>query len=229
MQICLVKYVRREDDYQRSDETANMEVVDKATTPLDIAATSVVVDDDDDDGSDGTNSDQPRMKELLHSPTLQQTQTYQDVVVNNELNDEQKDELQRLLKKYSDTFTDVPGVTKAGHHDIEVSDSRPIHCRPYPLPHALRETVKKEVQEMLDYGVIEPSSSPYASPVVIVAKKDGTNRLCCDFRKLNLVTVKDVEPIPDQDEIFAKIANDYYFTKIDLTKGYWPVTVDRSS
>ena len=219
----LRKYVRREDDQQRTDETANMEVVDKPTTPLDIAATSVVNDDDDDDGSEESDTDQPRMKELLHSPSLQQTQTYKDVVVNPELNDEQKDELQRLLKKYSNTLTDVPGVTKAGHHDIQVSDSRPIQSRPYPLPHALRETVKKEVQEMLDYGVIEPSSSPYASPVVIVAKKDGTNRFCCDYRKLNLVTVRDAEPIPDQDEIFAKLANDYYFTKIDLTKGYWQV------
>ena len=76
---------------------------------------------------------------------------------------------------------------------------------------------------MIDLGVIEPSSSPYASPVVIVKKKDGSNRFCCDYRKLNQVTITDAEPIPDQEENFAKLAGDKYFTKIDLSKGYWQV------
>lgn len=223
----LKKYHRRGDERQQTNEESDndMDVVGSTTTPMDIAATSVVNDyeEDGEDPSDDPNLDKPIKKDLLHSPSLKQTQTHKDVVINPELNDDQKVELQCLLKKYSDTLTDVPGVTKVGHHDIVLSDSRPIKSRPYPLPHALRETVNKEIKEMLKLGVIESSSSPYASPVVIVTKKDGSNRFCCDYRKLNLVTVKDAEPIPDQDEIFAKLANDYYLSKIDLTKGYWQV------
>ena len=220
----LRKYHRRDGDDQKPEtEPDQGNDVGETTTPLNVAATSVVIDGEDDDTTDPHDCRESVREELLHSPSLSQTQTFKDVVVNPEIDADQMAELQCLLRKYSDTLTDVPGITKAGHHDIILSDQRPIRSRPYPLPHSLRETVKNEVKEMLELGVIEPSSSPYASPVVIVAKKDGSNRFCCDYRKLNMVTVKDAEPIPDQDEIFAKLAKDHYFSKIDLTKGYWQV------
>ena len=117
----------------------------------------------------------------------------------------------------------MPGLTNLGEHDIKLLNKEPIKSKPYPLPHALRGEVTKEVQKMIDLGVVEPSSSPYASPIVMVKKKDGSIRFWCDYRKLNQVTVTDAEPIPDQEEIFAKLARDKYFTKIDLAKGYWQV------
>ena len=101
----------------------------------------------------------------------------------------------------------MPGLTNLGEHDIKLLSKEPIKSKPYPLPHALRGEVTKEVQEMIDLGVVEPSSSPYASPIVMVKKKDGSIRFCCDYRKLNQVTVTDAEPIPDK-----------YFTKIDLAR-----------
>ena len=74
-------------------------------------------------------------------------------------------------------------------------------------------------------GIIERSDSPYTSPIVLVNKRDGTNRFCVDFRKLNKITVFDAEPIPSQEEIFTRLANDHYFTKLDLSKGYWQIPV----
>ena len=82
---------------------------------------------------------------------------------------------------------------------------------------------------MLDAGVIEPSNSPYNSPIVIVKKKDGTNRFCIDYRRLNAVTKFDNEPMGNPEDIMTKLSKDKYFTKIDLTKGYWQIPVAESS
>ena len=74
-------------------------------------------------------------------------------------------------------------------------------------------------------GVFRGSTSPYASPVAIVRKKDGSNHVCVDYRKLNKITVFDPEPMGSADEIFHKLRKDKYFSKIDLSKGYWQVPV----
>jgi len=78
---------------------------------------------------------------------------------------------------------------------------------------------------MLAMGVIEESTAAYASPVVMVEKPDGSKRVCVDYRKLNRVTIFDPEPMPTAEEIFAKLAGDQFFSKFDLSKGYWQVPV----
>jgi hypothetical protein len=100
-----------------------------------------------------------------------------------------------------------------------------VRRKQYPLPFASKQVIIDEVRSMLEQGVIEPSTSPYTSPVVLVKKKDGQYRFCIDFRALNKVTVFDAEPIPDVEELFARLATGEYFTKIDLTKGYWQLLV----
>lgn len=76
---------------------------------------------------------------------------------------------------------------------------------------------------MLASGVIEPSTAAYASPIVVVKKVDGSNRICVDFRKLNKVTIFDPEPMPQMQEIFAELSGNQYFSKFDFCKGYWQV------
>lgn len=76
---------------------------------------------------------------------------------------------------------------------------------------------------MVRMGIAEPSDSAYASPVVIVRKKDGSVRFCVDYRKLNAVTIFDPEPIPNIEDLMSTICEGRYFTKIDLTKGYWQI------
>ena len=78
---------------------------------------------------------------------------------------------------------------------------------------------------MLDMGVIRKSSSPYASPVVIVKKKDGSNRICVDYRKLNKVTISDPEPTKISEDLFQQLGKSKFFPKIDLSKGYWQILV----
>ena len=85
--------------------------------------------------------------------------------------------LKDLTRMYPDVFTDMPGVTNVIQYRVKLTDDTPIRCKPYPLWCAMREEVRNEVDSMLDIGVVRPSTSPYASPIVMVKKKDGSNRV----------------------------------------------------
>ena len=89
----------------------------------------------------------------------------------------------------------------------------------------MRESLRKDIADVIKMGVIRESSSPYASPVVVVNKKDNTNRVCVDYRKLNKLIVFDPEPMPTAEQLFQKLSGDKFFSKIDLSKGYWQITI----
>ena len=96
-----------------------------------------------------------------------------------------------------------PGRTNAAVHSIN-TEAKPFRLQPYRIPHAYKEEVAKELKEMERNNIIEPSSSEWASPNVIVRKKDGSIRLCVDFRQLNSVTAMDAYPMPrveDQSKV----------------------------
>ena len=82
---------------------------------------------------------------------------------------------------------------------------------------------------MMKIGVVKDSSLPYASPVVVVKKKDNTNRVRVDYRRLNKLTVFDPEPIPSAEHLFQKLNGDKYFTRIDLSKGYWQISIPKEN
>ena len=82
---------------------------------------------------------------------------------------------------------------------------------------------------MIEYGVIEASSSPDNAPVVIIKKKDKTNRVCLAFRRLNLVTKFDSEPMGNVEDIISNLRKDKIFSKINLAKGYWQIPVHEAS
>jgi hypothetical protein len=142
------------------------------------------------------------------------------VGVSGELTKDQRQQIKAVLDKYSDVFTDKPGCTTLVDFKIHLNTTDPIRIKGYPVPYNAREAVDEEVSKMLDLGVIEPSNSPYSSPVVLVRKKDGTNRFCIDFRQLNKITVFDAEPMPDMDGLFAKLSGNRWISKLDLSKGY---------
>ncbi|XP_070184094.1 uncharacterized protein [Littorina saxatilis] len=150
---------------------------------------------------------------------------WDDVVINAELSVEKQKDLRNLCRSHQKALSDMPGSCQLEECEIKLSTSEPVRVKQYPIPHSQRETIKKEVQTMEKMGVIEPSVSPYSSPVVLTQKRDGTVRFCIDYRKLNKVTEFDSEPIPDAEQIFARLQQAEYFSKLDLSKGYWQVGV----
>ena len=131
-----------------------------------------------------------------------------------------------LLQEYEDVFQspDEPlGRTDVVKHTIDVQGHAPIKQAPRRLPYHKQEIVKEELKKMLDQNLIRPSDSPWASPIVLVTKKDGTTRFCIDYRKLNEVTRKDAFPLPRIDESLDTLAGAKYFCTLDLASGYWQV------
>ncbi|KAG6935318.1 hypothetical protein G0U57_015158, partial [Chelydra serpentina] len=108
-------------------------------------------------------------------------------------------------------------------------NAHPIRAQPYRVaPHA-KTAIEREVQDMLQMGIIRPSSSAWASPVVLVPKPDGEIRFCVDYRKLNAVTCPDNYPMPRTDELLEKLGRAQFISTLDLTKGYWQVPLDESA
>ncbi|XP_040278175.1 uncharacterized protein LOC120993770, partial [Bufo bufo] len=128
-----------------------------------------------------------------------------------------------LLETKQATFSQEPGYTLLAIHKVETPGQAPLRQPPYRIPEAVREGMRKEIDEMLRLGIIEPSESPWASPVVLVPKKDGTTRFCVDYRRLNDKTVTDAYPMPRMDELLDRISAGKYLTTIDLCKGYWQI------
>ena len=151
------------------------------------------------------------------------------VNVNEALLDEQKVELDKLLRSYTDVLSDIPGRTKALTHSIKLNSSEPIRVKHYPIPVHLEDEFNKEVDKMLKMDIIQPSNSDFSSPVVLLRKKDKSIRLCVDFRELNKQTIFDAEPMPNIGDNLHKFRNAKYFTELDLLKGYWQVPLDPES
>ena len=148
------------------------------------------------------------------------------------LTPEQQEQLKALLKEYRDIFAVKPeelGSTDLVQHHIDTGDNAPLRSRPYRVPHAQKETIENHINDMLSRDVIQPSTSPWASPVVLVPKPDGSTRFCCDFRRLNQITKKDSYPLPLISESLEVLGGARYFSSIDLMSGYWQVKLDAQS
>ena len=112
---------------------------------------------------------------------------------------------------------------------IDTGNARPINQRAYRMPLCKMKQVEEEIQTMLREDIIEPSCSPWASPVTLVPKKDGSVRICGDYRRLNEVTLKDAYPLPRIQDIFDQLSGAKVFTTIDLKSGYWQVRMSPDS
>ncbi|XP_074318129.1 uncharacterized protein LOC141654920 [Silene latifolia] len=139
-------------------------------------------------------------------------------------NTEYPEGIEKLLQEYSVIFKEpksLPPSRGIIDHKIPLEVGvNPVSIRPYRYALKQRDIIEKLIQEMLDKGVIQQSCSPFASPVVLVGKKDGSWRLCVDYRELNKKTIKDKFPIPVVDELIDELAGATIFTKLDLRAGY---------
>ena len=147
-----------------------------------------------------------------------------------ELDQDQKEQFFVLLSEYADVFaqssTDF-GRTDKLQHEIHTGCSPPIRQAARRLPPQRRQEVKKLLKTMLDNNVIQPSKSPWSSPIVLVKKKDNSLRFCVDYRKLNDITYKDAYPLPRIDDTLNTLAGSNWFSTLDLLSGYWQVEVDK--
>ena len=141
-------------------------------------------------------------------------------------------QIQSLVAAYSDVFAmdaSELGSTDLVTHSIDTEDHRPVRQPVRRTPFALRAKIDELVKGMLDQGVVEPSSSPWASPIVLVQKKDGGVRFCVDYRRVNSLTKVDEFPLPRIDDTLDLLTGQQYFTTLDLATGYWQVRMDPAS
>ena len=137
-------------------------------------------------------------------------------------------EIQAVLDKYPDVFKDLEGLPPdrgVGHTINLEPNSSPPFRRMYRMSQPEREEVKRQITDLLAKGYIEPSSSPYGAPVLFVEKKDGTLRMCIDYRMLNKITIRDRYPLPRIDDLFDKAAGCTVFSSIDLQAGYHQIRI----
>lgn len=111
-----------------------------------------------------------------------------EVKMGKELSRRQAWELMAQLHKYPEVTKSTPGLTTKKTHRVQTGDALPIRLKPYRIPHAYKDEVMTELQDMEQAGIIEPSESEWSAPIVVVRKKDKTVRICIDYRRLNQVT-----------------------------------------
>ena len=137
-----------------------------------------------------------------------------------------------LFDKYHDVFAfsdDHLGRTSLVQHTIDTGDAVPIKQRPYRTTPENKQEIDRQVNDMLERGIIPESVSPWSSPVVIVKKKNGEMRFCIDFRSINKITKKDSFPMPLVAETLDALSGTHYFTTLDLKSGYWQIELDPSA
>ncbi|XP_035837185.1 uncharacterized protein LOC118485060, partial [Helianthus annuus] len=134
-----------------------------------------------------------------------------------------------VVREYPDVFPDeLPGLPPDRQLEFTIDlipGAEPISKAPYRMaPMELKE-LKEQLQELLDLGFIRPSVSPWGAPVLFVKKKDGSMRLCIDYRELNKITIRNQYPLPRIDDLFDQLQGAQFFSKIDLRSGYHQLKV----
>lgn len=131
-----------------------------------------------------------------------------------------------LIQKHQPIFQDKPGLHHFFSYKFNVKPHEPYKIKPYPVPFSRRPAVQKEIDRMIQWGVIERSDSPYNNPLVTVIKTDGSIRLCLDARKLNTIILPTRDASPPIDDILAKFNDKCFFSSLDFSSGYWQIPLD---
>uniref|UniRef100_A0A803KCS2 Gypsy retrotransposon integrase-like protein 1 n=1 Tax=Xenopus tropicalis TaxID=8364 RepID=A0A803KCS2_XENTR len=172
-------------------------------------------------------TDDPPIPNLIEEATS--ARGIDAVTISDHLHLSQQDQLRKILRSYSPMFSANPGRTHWAEHKVDTGTQLPIRSPAYRVAEAVRPEMKSQIDEMLAFGVITPSHSPWASPVVLVPKKDGSTRFCVDYRRLNDVTTTDAYPMPRVDELLDRLGNAKYLTTLDLSRGYWQIPLAPSA
>ncbi|UYV82306.1 hypothetical protein LAZ67_21001672, partial [Cordylochernes scorpioides] len=141
-------------------------------------------------------------------------------------------ELHRILYEFSQVFsTNKYNVPKLNIPPVKINTTtdKIIALRPYRVPLHDQQEIQTQIEQMLQYGIIAPSVSPYASPITLVTKRDKTKRFCIDYRKLNEIIAPDVHPLPLIETILDKLSKAKYYSSVDIASAYWQVEIEPNS
>lgn len=145
------------------------------------------------------------------------------------INQKQHFQLLNVLLKHHLTFNELPGLTNKYTHVIKMKDTTPFLRKPYPIPFSLRPEVDKTIENMLKMGVIKREASPFASPMTVVRKKDGSVRICLDARWLNKQMIADCESPRSMEDLLHSFSSIKCMSTIDLRSSYWQIPLDPQS
>jgi transposase InsO family protein len=151
-------------------------------------------------------------------------------LINTDLTEHQKEKIKQLIQSFPDVFNKQPGRTIKLRHQINLlPGAQPYNSPPFRYAPARRQIIEEHLKEMIEPGIISPSKSPWASPVILAPKKDGSLRFCVDYRKLNSMTIRDAYPIPRIDDTLDSLQEAKFVSTLDLRSGYWQVEMDKNS
>ena len=129
-----------------------------------------------------------------------------------------------LVREFQEIFpNNLPRISHEREIDFGIDllpDTNPISIPPYRMASAELKDLKLQLKDLLDKGFIKASISPWGAPLLFVKNKDGSLRMCIDYRQLNKITIKNKYPLPSIDDLFDQLQGSCYFSKIDLTSGY---------
>lgn len=151
--------------------------------------------------------------------------------VKTSISGEEFIELMSLLEKYSQFMISGTATTTVttGKMHIRLNNDSPVCYRPYKMSFSEKVKVREIVQDLLAKGIIRESQSPYSSPILLVKKKDGSDRMCVDFRALNRLTVKDRYPLPLIEDHLDRLGKAKYFTTLDMATGFHQISLEEES
>lgn len=160
----------------------------------------------------------------------------ESTIQTDHLNNEEKISILNILKQFNDVFHlqgDKLTFTPLLKHKIPIiSESQPINKKPYRLPNSATSEINSNIKNLLENDIIEPSTSPWNSPLLVVPKKstDGTKkfRVVVDFRKLNEITINNIFPLPNITQILDQLGQSNYFSTLDLASGYYQVSMNEN-
>lgn len=153
-------------------------------------------------------------------------------ITTGPISEEIQSRLLNILNKYRHCFaigTDELGCAKSSEITIELDNNTPFSYRPYHMSKGEQETVRQIIDDLLQNDIIRESNSPYSSPILLVRKKNGEERMCVDYRHLNRMTVKDRYPLPRIDDQLDKLQGSVLYSSLDLRSGYHQIPIAEGS
>lgn len=172
---------------------------------------------------------------LVHQPVVYHVRANSEKFDNLDCdltNDDQINELKILLNKFEHLFIHGYPHSRVNTGELEIrlkDDSKCVERRPYRLSPIEREKVRDIVKELLDHKIIRESKSPFASPIILVKKKNGKDRMCVDYRELNRNTLRDHYPLPVIADQIDQLAGGHYFSAIDMAAGFHQIPISEGS